>query len=518
MSLTKVTYSMISGTPTNILDFMTSAQVADALAGTRTLNLQAVLQTAVNVCIATGTALYIPSAIKSMRVDTPVVIDYATLGQKTLSIFGDAVTGYYQGGMGSEIYYSGTSGYLFQIDGRAADVGGVNEGSPMPVTFTGINFAGTASAYGAIKFSRASFGRVKDCNFYGFANASYGVVTLSANGVTATSVNAFCGEITISGNYFASSGRCIWLTGSTGGVVNVVRVFDNVALDQSYFVAVDFGANVPYAESLFVIGNHVEGNLQNDIYTQGATSNLVVTSNYFEQNNAAYNSARINVQGSNNFGIYIEENTFSKSLASAAASSALVIIANTSGVSAINNQSNYGGATDRFSVDLTTCINAVAEPFVSNALPLYPVRMNNYVMRTGRVTNQWRETPAAGSGGFIGISSGDGFPGGTVCTLSVDQSKNNAQIRLNVKATITTKSGGGTSTLIGVFPYANFGIDTYFPVYTTNVTGTKPFYGVLPAGLTVATIYDANGAALNYQTACAVGSIFNAVVTYITQA
>jgi hypothetical protein len=119
---------MISGTPTNILDFMTSAQVADALAGTRTLNLQAVLQTAVNACIANGTALYIPSAIKSMRVDTPVAIDYATLGQKTLSIFGDAVTGYYQNGMGSEIYYSGTSGYLFQIDGRAADVGGAAAG------------------------------------------------------------------------------------------------------------------------------------------------------------------------------------------------------------------------------------------------------------------------------------------------------------------------------------------------------------------------------------------------------
>ena len=514
--LTSVQELLNNSVSTSIFNFLSDTEKTDVVAGTRTNDLQAKFQTAVNTCMLFGWNLHIPSHAKSIKIGSPVVIDYTVLGTGTLSIWGDAVKGYYQGGAGSELYYSGTTGYIFQVTGRLADVGGTNEGSPMSVSFEGINFAGNNSAYGACSFSRASFCSVRKNNFYGFGNTTNGTVVVSASGVTVGSPIAFCGEIDIVDNHFASSGRCVVLTGNTGGVVNVVRITDNVALDQNYFVSVDFGGGIPYSESIWITGNHVEGTILNDVYSQGAASNFRVVGNYFEQNRSANNGPRVNVQGSNNVGIYVEQNTFSKSLATTAGTS-LVTITNADGVSVVNNQSNYGGAIDRFSVDLVSCVNAVAEPFSAVALPLYPVRMNNYVMQTGRVTDQWKTNPLAGSGGFIGISSGDGYPGGTVCTIAVEQSKNNAQVRLNFKATITTKSISGTSSLIGVLPYANYGTDVYFPVYATNAVGTKPFYGVLPAGLTVATIYDATGAALNYQTAFSVGSVINANFTYLTQ-
>ena len=497
----------------SIMDFMTAAQITDVLAGTRTLDLQSVLQTAVNTCIANGTALCIPSTVKSMRVDSPVTISYATLGTKTLSIFGDAVNGYYQGGMGSEIYYAGTTGYLFQIEGRPADVGGSNEGSPMPVTFQGINFAGTTNAFGAISFFRSSFGRVLNNNFYGFAKTSTGVIVLNAGSVTVGSPTSFAGEITIEGNYFASSGRCVLMTGASGaGVINMVRITNNVMLDQDYGIACDFGAGVPYSESIWITGNHFEGTLTNDIYSQGVATNWVIERNYIEQNNPALNTPRVNIAGSNNLGIVIEDNLFSKDLSTAAAGSTVISIVNTNNVLIRNNSSNYGGLTTVYSSLLTGCSNATVEPFASLSLPAYSCSFGGYVFLSGPVSSGWYTLPVN-----LGISSGDGYPGGTVCTVVAESSKTNAMVTVNMKATITTKSTSGTSTLIGVLPYYNYGKDVYFPVYTTNVTGTAPFYGVVGAGTTVCTIYNAAGVALNYQTAVSVGSIFVANFSYLTQ-
>ena len=48
MSLTKVSYSMITGSPVNVLDYMTPAQVTDVLANTYTLNVTAAVQAALD--------------------------------------------------------------------------------------------------------------------------------------------------------------------------------------------------------------------------------------------------------------------------------------------------------------------------------------------------------------------------------------------------------------------------------------------------------------------------------------
>jgi len=147
----------------------------------------------------------------------------------------------------------------------------------------------------------------------------------------------------------------------------------------------------------------------------------------------------------------------------------------------------------------------------------FPLRINNYLMRSGVVDTDFLKVAAGGSGGFVGLSSGDGYPGGTVCTVTNQYNKNNGWVTFSFKAVVTTKSGAGTSFLIGVFPLPNSQNEVVFPVKVKNVAGTQPFYGVLPGGSTVATVYDATGAAVNYQTAVSVGSEVQGVINYFTQ-
>lgn len=468
-------------------------------------------QSAINCALSAGGALYVPAVSAFYLIANQLNINYNAADQGGIRIFGESPGAYYGTGGGSIINYTGAGGNAFSIVGQGVGVGGVNSGSPMSVEIDGITCNGNATCAGAVNIVRASFIRVTRCNFIGFSLASGGVITLNATGAA----NAFCGEVTIRDCHFSSSGRCVVLTGDSGGVDNVVRVTDCTMLDQLYGVTSDFGAAVPGTTNIQINGNHFEGTTYQDVYSQGAATGWVVSDNYFEQNNGANNLARVHFDGANNQGISVNGNTFSKSLA--AAGTALVYAINANGIQVTENATAYGGSTDRFCVDLVVCTNAIAEVMQPPSGVAYPVRMNNFVISSGKVNDQFMLPIPTGAGRFVGISSGDGYPGGTVCTINSEYARNNANIRVNFNATITTKSGAGTSVLIGVLPYSNNGQDLYFPVYTANVTGTGPFYGVLPSGGVTATVYDGAGVAVNYQTACSVGSVFRAKFDYTTQ-
>jgi hypothetical protein len=59
MALTKVTYSMIQGSPVSVFDYMTPAEIADVQSGTPTLDVSTAIQTAVS----TGKSVYFPSGV-----------------------------------------------------------------------------------------------------------------------------------------------------------------------------------------------------------------------------------------------------------------------------------------------------------------------------------------------------------------------------------------------------------------------------------------------------------------------
>ena len=471
------------------------------------------IQAAIDAAYTSGRKLRIPANAADYVHAGTLTIPYDATQTKALRITGDSDINYYNTQAGSRLRYTG-SGYAFDVQGRGVDVSGANSGSPVGVTFERLSITGTASALGAIRYRRAWYGAVRRCGFWNFSSASNGVVTIDSTS-GGGGRNGFAGEITVEKNWFANSGRCVLLTGDTGGVVNVVRVLDNVALDQQFFLAHNFGASVPYSLNVVCTGNHCEGTLQSDVYSQGVAGGWVITGNYFEQNNNAQNLPRIDIAGSNNTGITITGNTFSKQLQ--AAGQSLARVANAKGVTFTGNISNYGGSTDRWSIDLQTCTQVTAEPVSVVGAVGYPVLMNNVAIFSGRVADTWRQVPAGGSGGFVGISSGDGYPGGTVCTVAAEHNKTNGMVTMSFRAQVTTKSASGTSLLIGLLPFPNNGGDVVFPVYATSVTGTRPFWAILPAGQSVATVYDNTGAAVNYQTAIAVGSVLQAQFSYLTQ-
>lgn len=472
----------------------------------------AAIQAAINEALASGKALHVPAAADPFE-HGALSVPYDPTNTKRLRIVGDHGISYFASGKTSALKFTGTSGHAITVQGRPGGSGGDNSGVPVSFEAERVAFHGNASCDGAIRIARGWYARVEKNAFFGFSKTAGSVVEFDSDDVDASGTS-FSGTSSIEGNTFASSGRCIVLTGATGGQVNALTIRGNKMLDQSYGVISSF-SGTPYAEHVIIEGNHFEGTLESDIYSQGAASNWVIERNYFEQNNAAKNSPRVWFEGSSNYAITVERNTFSKQLQ--AAGQALVRIANARGVSVKNNVSNYGGQTDRYSVDLITCTDAEAQtmPSPGSATP-YPVLMNNYNIRTGTVTDQWL-TPLAPSVGFHGISAGDGWPGGTVQTLSATQNKTNGLVTVNLSTTIATKSGASNNVFIGILPLGNNGPDVRFPVYTDNVTGTKPFYGVLANGQTVAQVYDANGTALVYNTAVAVGSKFVAQIQYLTQ-
>jgi hypothetical protein len=464
-------------------------------------------QNAINYCIANGKALYVPGSPTPYLFNGVLNINYATPVTSSLKMYGDSDNTYTTPGKNSVLKFNSVSAsYQINILGNTSGVG-----SPMPCILDGLTFLGTATAAGAIQINRGSSICVKNCNFIGFTNNGLtGAITIAS----VTAANAFSGIITIENCYFETIGTCILFTESNAGQINIVRVINSFFIDYNYGILVQPQTGFsPYTNNIVINNSVFQGSTTYDIYSQGQALNWCIEKNWFEVN-VGNIYPRIFISGVDNSNIVIKSNTFEQTLANA--SNAIISVANSKGVEITNNFSNQGGYTDRYSVYISSSTNVVAEPMNSlNATP-YPMLLNNQIRYSGRCNEKSILAMPTGSGNFVGVSSGDGFPGGTVCTFADEYNKNNALVSVNFNATITTKSGSGTSVSIGVLPYQNSGQAVYFPVYTTNVTGTKPFYGILLNGNTVANVYDGNGAALNYQTACAVGSTFTANFSYST--
>jgi len=73
MSLTKATYSMISGAPVNVFDYMTPAQIADVQAGTLLLDVTAAVFAAINAAKQISGQVYVPSGKYSIAPDSLLI-------------------------------------------------------------------------------------------------------------------------------------------------------------------------------------------------------------------------------------------------------------------------------------------------------------------------------------------------------------------------------------------------------------------------------------------------------------
>ena len=75
MALTKATYSMISGAPVNIFDYLSAAQISDVQSNAATIDLSSTIQTALNGIVASGKFTRIVFPVGTYRCDSGLTIN-----------------------------------------------------------------------------------------------------------------------------------------------------------------------------------------------------------------------------------------------------------------------------------------------------------------------------------------------------------------------------------------------------------------------------------------------------------
>ena len=271
MSLTKASYSMITGAPVNALDF---GAVGDGVADDT-----AAIQAAIDYSVPRGATLYIPSG--QYKVTSTLNINYSAVYNAAFRIQGNSARGFTYLPIGSVFLFQPTTLIsLFSINGRAANSGGANSGSPLPCEFNNISVVGNSSALGAIDIVRATNIAVNACAFIEFTNTNSAVVRLNSIGA----VTPYTGNVLISDCHWQTTGgACVALSGDANlGTITYVRLRDCQMLDQKYGVYVNWAAGSPYTQSVAILNSDFEGSTQNDIYSQGAANNWQINGCWFE--------------------------------------------------------------------------------------------------------------------------------------------------------------------------------------------------------------------------------------------
>ena len=129
MSLTKATYSLISGAKINVFDYMTAAQIADVQAGTLTIDVSGAIQDAVDDNLEGGVIVF-PDG--KYLIETPIV--------KPMDFLGPSFEG--RGWIATEFHYPN----LDPLDACLEIIGG--SGDLTSIYISGIAFYGRQDATG----------------------------------------------------------------------------------------------------------------------------------------------------------------------------------------------------------------------------------------------------------------------------------------------------------------------------------------------------------------------------------
>jgi len=440
----------------------------------------AALQAAITYCIANQTPLYIPGSATPYSINSGALIFNSSGAGTGLKIVGDSSGNYNSVGFGTVINTTSTSGNMWSSSG----------GAPIFLYMEGIDWRGNSNTNG-LNFTNVWMIQIRNCTFTGFANSSGAAVTVAANGS-----NSYAGDISFENCKFESNNTSVWFTGDSGlGQINIVRFKDCKFLDGAYHVKNDWGANLPDTHDIAFDNCTFQNPSTYVIYSKGIAQGWSINGGYTEIDGVSFTNNWHRYEGAGNTGISYTKHDFVGSLN--AAGQAFVYVINGTGVIFRGNYAANGSATDRFSCDFVTCTSIDGAPaiLISGGSP-YPIRVNNVVVKNP-VNENWLQSLPTGSGNFVGISTGDGWPGGSVCTLNTAQyTKTNGRMYVDVDTQITTKSASGSSVLIGLLPYANDGGAITFPVATTGITGTQPFYATIAGGGNFATLYDATHTAI----------------------
>lgn len=483
MALTKASYSMITGSPLNVLDFgATGDGVTDDIIA---------IQLAINTAMSQNKRLYFPKG-EYLVSGTITVTNGSGAG---LFIYGDTTSNFLTFPSGSTIKYTGNSN-LFQINGNASTVN---------VLIKNLTFKGNASALNAIKINAGWFTTIEECVFQGFLGVGASAVYLTYN------TGSFVGVTKITGCEFAGNVTHVYFDKSDTNVINIDKCS---FYDHTFGILNGDGVNGVVSRNVNITNCLFESvNAPYDIFCYGGAQGWNIVNNYFEQNSNAVNSPRI-LFGSGmiyplNQSIAITGNIFSKELGAAASS--LISVAGCNGLTVKSNWNGFpasGSANDRFSVIATGVTNYAIEPFnaVSGATP-YPANINASTVYAGfdvftgsKLYFGNLQLPgivSANPNTFDTYEKGTWTPTNQYVTLTVNQVGNYTRIGRSVTAsfdvTFPVNASTNLAELLGL-PYAiGSGV-------SENVSVTFSDYGALLYMYTNfsngANFYDASGVAL----------------------
>jgi hypothetical protein len=359
MALTKASYSMITGSPLNVLDF--------GAVGNGIVDDTAAIQLAVNEAMSQNKRLYLPKG-EYLVSGTITVTNGAGAG---LFFYGDTTSNFLTFPSGSNIKYTGTSN-LFQINGSASTVN---------VMIKNITFKGNASALNAIKINAGWFVTIEECVFQGFLGVGAAAVYLTYN------TGSFVGVTKITGCEFAGNVTHVYFDKPD---TNVIIIDKCSFYDHTFGILNGDGVSSIASRNVNITNCLFESvNAPYDIFCYGGAQGWNIINNYFEQNDASVNSPRI-LFGSGmiyplNQSITITGNIFSKNLGAAATS--LISVSGCVGLTVKSNWNGFpftGSVNDRFSVIASGVTNYAIEPFnaVSGATP-YPANINASTVYAG---------------------------------------------------------------------------------------------------------------------------------------
>jgi len=142
MSLTKVSYSMITGSPVNIFDYMTAAQIADVQSNAATIDVSTTIQTALDAFVAAGQFVDIifPNGTYKLNSKLTINVSYMSVdfNNSTLDCTGMAA--------GFSLDITGQVGASPYVNGKVAICNGLLLGPGYTSSVSGIRFNNLNSA------------------------------------------------------------------------------------------------------------------------------------------------------------------------------------------------------------------------------------------------------------------------------------------------------------------------------------------------------------------------------------
>ena len=452
------------------------------------------IENAIDYCLTTNHALYVPSGVYRHNeiTITPAV-------RASLRIVGNT----------SYDFTPLTSGSIFQSLDNSGSSFVINGNGPFYMAMEGITFYGNLNLDAGIKtVARTNFS-VKRCCFANYSTGSGIELTLGAG--------TFNGAILVEDCRFSFCGNGIKITDEEPN--NVFNIINNVFIDCGYGFIAGTTANPVETRNVNIWRNAFENCTNTEMYVEGTIKDWAIIGNYIEKVTTTpiiyIKQALVGFSG----GCHISDNLFQAPLTT---DQAMIYVDNIKGLKVENNYCTSGNSIDRYFVYFGTNVtdSYVEKPSTPNGITMFPIYNLRTLTKTYRSTYS-DENIAISTNATTGIQlngTGDAVGSNTTTVNLAVYTARQGIITVEFDLTLATKSGtaSGFAEIINL-PITNAGNPAAVVFYqATNIASAYPLSGVIDTNTNFIKIFANTGARIDFPSQFVVGTRVKGTVTYTT--